>query len=162
MTAGILPSAPLTIAAALHAELGKLEQFVALLNQEQDYLQQADVDALLPLVDTKNTLVAELSQLSAQRETALLHAGIEPGRAGMNTWLARPGHASHAEAWQKLLALAGEARSLNILNGKLIGLHLQKNQQAFTALMSATNRAVTYGPDGQQHSGLGGRFLGSA
>jgi flagella synthesis protein FlgN len=81
----------------------------------------------------------------------------------MDAWLARNDPDGKLRAsWQSLLALAAQARNLNILNGKLIGLHMQHNQQAFTALMNASNRAMTYGPDGQQQVGLGGRILGTA
>lgn len=68
---------------------------------------------------------------------------------------------SAAEAAQ-LRDLAREARALNEANGKLIALRLQHNRQALNVLRSAADAAVTYGPDGQQQSSLGGRSLGSA
>ncbi|MDP2808775.1 MAG: flagellar export chaperone FlgN [Rhodocyclaceae bacterium] len=57
--------------------------------------------------------------------------------------------------------LAAEARSLNETNGKLIALRMQHNQQALAVLMAAADQAITYGPDGQQRGGGGGRSLGS-
>ena len=58
--------------------------------------------------------------------------------------------------------LVSEASALNEANGKLIALRLQHNQQALNVLMAAANTAATYGPDGQQQSGLGSRILGKA
>lgn len=148
--------------AALDEEVGKLGEFIALLQREQELLKRGDTEALLPLIETKTRLANGLAALSQAREGHLARLGLAPGRAGMEAWLARNGDAALKKAWQTLLQQAGEARTLNELNGKLIGLHMRHNQQAFTALMGATDRAMTYGPDGQQQTGLGGRILGTA
>lgn len=58
--------------------------------------------------------------------------------------------------------LVTAARTLNEANGKLIGLRMQHNQQALSALLEAADQATTYGPDGQQQAGLGSRILGKA
>lgn len=60
------------------------------------------------------------------------------------------------------LSLAAEARALNETNGKLIALHMQRTQKALSVLMAAADRGMTYGPDGQQQVGGGGRSFGSA
>lgn len=61
-----------------------------------------------------------------------------------------------------LRELAAEARALNETNGKLIALRLQQNRKALDILLAAADNATTYGPDGQQQTGLGGRILGKA
>jgi len=61
-----------------------------------------------------------------------------------------------------LRELAAEAKTLNETNGKLIALRLQQNRKALDILLSAADNATTYGPDGQQQTGLGGRILGKA
>ncbi len=151
-----------TLGDPLDAELSKLKEFIVLLKREQDLLKTGDTESLLPLIDTKTLLSSALAGYADARETTLKQLGLAAGRSGMEDWLNRHGQAPHQQAWQTLLTLAGEARELNILNGKLIGLHMSHNQQAFSALMGATDRAMTYGPDGQQHSGGGGRILGTA
>ncbi|GAB1394040.1 flagellar protein FlgN [Rhodocyclaceae bacterium] len=151
-----------TLGDALGAELGKLKEFIALLQQEQDLLKAGNTEALLPLIDTKTLLSNALASYAAARETVLKQLGLPAGRSGMESWLKHHGQPAHQQAWQTLLKLAADARELNLLNGKLIGLHMSHNQQAFNALMSATDRAMTYGPDGQRHSGGGGRILGTA
>lgn len=146
----------------LHAETVKLREFIELLKREQEFLQQGSTDALLPLIDSKNTLASQLASLAQEREKNLARLALPAGRTGMEAWARRIGKPEAQAAWQSLLTLAAEARELNILNGKLIGLHMNHNQQAFAALMGASNLAMTYGPDGQQQAALGGRILGSA
>ena len=122
-----------------------------------------NAEALMPLVERKSDYAARLKAYSDRREQLLMADGCGTGRDGMEVWLARtPGSDGMRSQWQKLLALAAEARALNETNGKLIAIHWQHNQAALAALMSATDRAMTYGPDGQQKSGGGGRTLGSA
>lgn len=152
------------MAALLDEETREVETFVNLLRQEQALLSAAGKgDALLPLVERKSELTARLQALSDRREQLLKAAGMGTGRAGMDAWLsaAPRNDASHGR-WPALLAQAAEARQLNQTNGKLIGMHWQHNQAALTTLMSAANRAMTYGPDGQQTTGGGSRSFGSA
>ncbi len=157
------PSSPVTLlGATLNEEVGKLKEFIGLLNKEQDLLKRGDTEALLPLIETKTSLADALGALAQAREGLLHRLGLAGGREGMEAWVTRLGKGEPRQAWQTLLTLASEARTINVTNGKLIGLHMQHNQQAFTVLMNATNRAMTYGPDGQQQTGLGGRILGTA
>ena len=157
------PSSPVAqLGATLDEEIGKLKEFIGLLNKEQDLLKRGDTEALLPLIETKTSLADTLGALAQAREGLLHRLGLAAGRAGMEAWVTRLGKDEPRQAWQTLLTLAAEARTINVTNGKLIGLHMQHNQQAFTVLMNATNRAMTYGPDGQQQTGLGGRILGTA
>jgi len=160
----ISPQAAVAMAALLDEEVREVEAFAALLRQEQGLLATAGSgDTLLPLIERKTNCVVRLKTLSDRREQLLRAAGYGTGRAAMDTWLGAlaRGDTSHPR-WQKLMALAAEARQLNETNGKLIALHWQHNQAALAALMSAANRATTYGPDGQQSSGGGGRSFGSA
>lgn len=147
---------------ALGEEVAALRKFIELLQREQAFLKKADSESLLPLIEEKNLLANRLGALAQARETALQRLGLAAGRPGMEAWLAGAGKPNDRQVWQTLIELATEARDLNVLNGKLIGLHMQHNQQAFAALMNATDRAMTYGPDGQQQAGLGGRILGTA
>lgn len=154
-----MPASPL---AGLGEELAKLKEFAALLRREQELLARADVDALLPLIDAKGALSSQLAGFSHAREAALQSLQLPSGRAGVLAWLEKSKNPPERKAWEQLLELAATVRALNETNGKLIDLHMQHNQQAFNALMAAANRAMTYGPDGQQQTGLGGRILGTA
>lgn len=153
------------IAGILADELLALRQFVELLKTEQTALIGGDADGLVALIDKKSALAARLSDFAQRREAALAASMLPVGRTGMDAWLAAiPPDATASKNWQELLPLAIEARNLNEINGNLIGTRLQHNQQALAALMSATERAMTYGPDGQTltSAGGGGRMLGSA
>lgn len=154
-----MPSSPL---AGIGDELDRLRAFVALLQREQECLARADVDALLPLIDAKSTFSAELAEFSRVRESALSSLQLPAGGSGIKAWLEKSKNPAERKAWADLVALAAKVRNLNETNGKLIGLHLKHNQHAFNALMAAANRAMTYGPDGHQQTGLGGRILGKA
>lgn len=139
-----------------------MESFVALLRREQALLGENAVDSLQALVAEKSAAAEELLNLSEARERLLPGLGLSAGRAGMEAWLATPAGTAGQPLWKQLLALAAEARELNQINGQLIALHMQNNQQALAVLMAAANQAMTYGPDGQQRGSGSGRSLGSA
>jgi flagella synthesis protein FlgN len=159
------PQSDQPIAGILADELAALREFVALLRTEQGILVDGNADGLAALIDEKSALATRLGDYARRREAALAASKLPAGRPGMEAWLATlPADALPRRHWQELLPLAAEARTLNELNGKLIGTRLQHNQQALAALMSATERAMTYGPDGQTTASPGGtgRILGSA
>lgn len=151
------------IVAALDAEVSTLHQFVEALQSEQTLLQAGEIDALTPLVEIKTALANRLVEQSRLREEALATLGFPVGKAGMERLLLQSGSAQARTSWSELLRLSREARELNLLNGKLIGMLMHHNQSALTALTAASDRAMTYyGPDGQQRTGVSGRMLGSA
>jgi flagella synthesis protein FlgN len=80
----------------------------------------------------------------------------------MAAWLTAAADPAAQAAWSALLQLAGQARDLNALNGKLIAERLRHNQQALAILLAAGDQAALYGPDGQTRLAGSGRPLGSA
>lgn len=151
------------IAARLAEELAALEEFHTLLREEREVLQAVAVDRLPNLVSRKSALTARLAALLAAREHALEAAGHAPGRDGMDDWInKRAGGTESASRWRRLLELAVAARQEHETNGRLIMTHLQFNKQALSTLLAAAGSPLTYGPDGQQRLGTGGRSLGSA
>ena len=158
-------SPPPSIGQLLTLELAELDRFRSLLAEEQALLQNGDAEHLPQLIEKKSALAARLGSLLHEREQALTILGFNGGRDGMESWLAtQPPRISTSarEEWQHLLALANAVRNEHEINGKLIALRLQHNQQALAALMSAGVQTLTYGPDGQQRLGTSGRTLGSA
>lgn len=149
------------LASLLARELQVLESFVALLQREQELLAGGATELLTALSAEKSGTARELSRLATARDGELARLGHPTGRSGMDAWITGAGGNGRDE-WLRLLDLAARARALNEANGKLIGLQLQHNQQALKVLMAAVDQAVTYGPDGQQKPGGGGRSLGSA
>lgn len=142
----------------LEREQSALDRFIDLLKQEQAALIAADVDKLFALSQLKQKQSDELNGLIRHR-MATIGAGNPPEDAAeLRAWIASQ-PAAVATAWKKLLDSAKTAHQLNQTNGTLIQKHLQFNQQALSALMSASQRANVYGADGQPALGAGGSRL---
>ena len=155
-------SAPLL--AAIAAESAALQRFIAVLEEEQKLLIGGDADAVLPLLEKKTALIAELGAAGQQREAALQALGVDIRKDAMEAWFAEA-TADYQTQWQTLLELAQTANSINSTNGQLINTRLQHNQQALSILMNAAGNlgdSSTYGPDGHKTTGSGTRPLGSA
>lgn len=103
-------------------------------------------------------------ELLRREQTALVENDIETLAALITekTALTERLNGISAEEAQSLRELAAEARQLNETNGRLIAVHLQRNQQALNVLLAAADHAATYGRDGQQQAGVSGRSLGKA
>jgi len=154
-------SAPLL--SAIAAETAALQRFIAVLEEEQKLLISGNADAVLPLIEQKTALIAELGAAGQQREAALQALGVEIRKEAMEAWIA--GAAAELKApWQALLELAQAANRLNSTNGQLINTRLQYNQQALSILVNASGSLSddTYGPDGHKSAGASSRTLGSA
>lgn len=156
------PGTSVDIAGLLSQELATLDSFIALLHKEQTLLSSGANEGLTALADEKSKMAVELARLANFRDRELGRLHLPPGRAGMDAWTLTDAGSASQRQWDRLLALAAEARALNEANGKAIALHLQHNQQALSVLMAAADRTATYGPDGQARPGAGGRSLGSA
>jgi flagella synthesis protein FlgN len=103
-------------------------------------------------------------ELLRREQTALVNGDIDALAALIpeKTALTERLQTLPSAAASELRELAALARDLNETNGKLIAVHIQRNQQALNVLLAAAGHAPTYGPDGQQHASLGGRSLGKA
>ena len=138
----------------LQQEQAALDGFIDLLRQEQAALVAANMEKLQSLSELKQKHSELLNGMAQQRVAMLERAGFKSDAAGVAAWLSTQ-PASVGESWKKLLESAQVAQQLNQTNGKLIQTHMQHNQQALAALMSAANRADVYGADGQPRTGPG-------
>lgn len=145
----------------LEAEKQLLEKFVLLLKDEQAVLVNGGKENLTPLTQNKVTLADTLTQQGEKRSAFMSTAGIPLDRNGLNQWLGEQTEPLQT-LWRSFIELAGEAKTLNDLNGRLVAERLSNNQQAIQTLMSVANRPATYGPDGQTSAIAHGRTLGSA
>lgn len=159
MTATPAITSPSDLAKSLEAELRAYQDFVQVLQTEQDALVQGNVDPLLELARIKSEKVVLLSQLAESRARFLSTQGYPQGQGDMAKWLQKQrdnGNPKIAELWQKLLTLVENAKQLNQINGGMIDTRLRNNQQALAILQAAANQSALYGPDGQPQSpGLG-------
>lgn len=132
------------------AEAQTMRQFVDLLKLEQTSLRDGNTDTLIECAEQKLKFATQLNEFAAQRNAALSAQGLSADRAGIDTWCAKhPDEELAINAWTTTLALAGEARELNRLNGELIRLRMQYNAKALEALRGGATSLDLYGPDGQ-------------
>lgn len=112
---------------------------------------------------TAETLQAFIDLLRRE-QAALIEGNIEALAALLSekTALTERLKGISAEEAHRLRELAAEARELNETNGKLIAVHLQRNQQALNILLAAADNVATYGRDGQHRVGISNRSLGKA
>lgn len=149
--------------ALLDAETRELQAFLRLLETEHEALMQRGVDPLVSIAEEKNRACARLQGLEMRRTQWLASQGLGGAPDEVAAWLAgSPYPGLEAEGWQAFVELARKARDLNHANGALIRARMQYGQQALALLLSASNQATFYGPDGQSFSGAGKRHLGSA
>jgi flagella synthesis protein FlgN len=150
---------PSALAKNLEAESRAYQDFIQVLQTEQDALVQGNVDPLLELARIKSEKVVLLSQLAESRARFLSAQGCSQEHGGMTKWLHQQRDEKTpqiAELWQQLLTLAENAQQLNQINGSMIDTRLRNNQQALAILQVAAKQSALYGPDGQtQTLGLG-------
>ena len=152
-----------TLQGTLADEVSAMVEFIKLLTREQQALSAGDTEALGPIGEEKATLVDRLNRLGEQRNKLLVAAGMGADRLGMEAWLAaNPKDAAVRQQWARLKSCVNEARELNLLNGKLIALRLQANQQVLGALLSGQNQNNLYGRDGQPAQLSGRRIIDAA
>ncbi|MEO8410062.1 MAG: flagellar protein FlgN [Propionivibrio sp.] len=134
----------------LGEELTLVQQFVDVLAREQRVLTDGNSDDLPGYAEQKSQLAVRLNALAEQRNAALATHGLSKDRLGMAAWCAaHPEQTTAAARWAQILALAGQARELNRVNGELIQMRLQYNAQALEALQGGRDALDLYGPDGQ-------------
>lgn len=154
---------PADLTRSIEAEASAFQDFISILQQEQEVLVQGEIDKLLELARLKSEKIVLLSQLADRRNRFLASQGYDLQHGGMEQWLNQ--HASRdiallGQAWKLLLDRAREAQHLNQTNGVMIETRLQNNQQALSVLQAAANQVSLYGPDGQTQSTGLGRPLG--
>jgi flagella synthesis protein FlgN len=134
---------------AFDDEAAVWRDLISLLQKEQAALRAADAMKLPPLAAAKQQRIALLQQFEQQREAGLQAAGYGAGPAAMNSWLAaHESSAAQRQSWDELRQLAGHARQINHLNGRLITQQRRHFEQALHALAGAAGTAALYGADG--------------
>jgi len=140
-------------------------QFIQLLQTEQLALKDGKTDELEALDAQKAALVAKLNEQGELRNQFLRGAKLAPDREGVEAWIqANPKDFAVRQQWGRLKSAVVEARELNLLNGKLIAMRLQHNQQLLGALLSSSGTPQTnlYGPNGQPAQLSGRRIIDAA
>jgi len=156
-----MPDQATQILTALTSERTALQQFVVLLEHEQNLLLQNDTDELLALSEKKSDRALSLNKLAETRRELLSQIIPKMTVDATQDWLKR--HAPLGfTAWLEIREMTTRAQQLNSTNGELIQMKMRHNQQSLNALTSAANKASLYGRDGQTSFTPGsGRSLGN-
>jgi flagella synthesis protein FlgN len=136
----------------LHAEKTCVEEFLAVLDQEEQAMAQGRFAELPAITEQKIQLLDRMAVLDRKRETAQAALGFEPGSAGANAAAAASGDATR-EAWASLLELAEQAKARNLRNGSIVYTHLDFTHKALHFLQSSVQ--LFYGPDGSRKTAAG-------
>ncbi|MBS0370436.1 MAG: flagellar protein FlgN [Proteobacteria bacterium] len=148
------------LAILIGEERAGLQQFLALLQREEELLVAGQIDALTLLAEEKTSQYRALQRLSDDRTVMFTRAGARV--TNENIRLALGGLPEALANWDKVIAMASEAKERNRVNGQLILERLQNNQQALSTLLAAAEHPQIYGQDGQSRPTGGSRHLGSA
>lgn len=151
------------IQSLLEREIDLISRFVSLLEQEQAALAAAEPDKLPAITPEKHQLVEQLNHLESERVQAVGGNMALNDRQRMEVWLAQ--HASNSntsQRWEKLLALAKQAKSLNELNNQLVKTHLERTSKALAILTQRAQENVLYSSKGQTAIFTGSRIVDSA
>lgn len=147
----------------LAREVELLRQFVQTLENEQVALRTGDVDGLPTLTEEKAALFPQLAAIGKAREDYLLACGQAEDKTGLQDWLARhPEDKTSILHWQALLELAQTAKALNALNGTLIQIRMNANDQALQTLTQQSPQAGLYSAKGTTGGYNGYRLIDSA
>ena len=103
----------------LLAETSCVEDFLRLLAEEAQAMENGRFAELPALTEQKTALLDRVATLDRARESAQVALGFGPGRAGAEAAAAADGEASQ-QAWSALLALADRARDNNRRNGSMV------------------------------------------
>jgi flagella synthesis protein FlgN len=143
--------------ALLGAERDLVRDFIVLLEEERKTLSTTDMQPLFALSERKGQIVRQLDQLSTARMALCAQAGLKHNREGIQKLLGD----ADAPVWGEYLAVAEQARNLNLTNGRIITERMKSNHQGLAVLMAHADQPTTYGRDGLSRMRPGSRILGS-
>lgn len=154
---------PASFAENLAAETEALQQFLQILQSEQEALTHGNIDKLAEYARLKAEQGLRLSQLGTNHNRILKQYGLGSAQDAISHVIQREdpdGRRCLAYHWGNLLDLAKQAQDLNRLNGAMIEAQLKHNQQALAILQEAAKQTSLYGRDGHSQALGLGRKLG--
>lgn len=140
-----------SLLACLDDEINEISDFIDLLEKEASILIDSESLNDIPvLTEAKEVSAIRLAGMAQRRELLLIEMGGPGDRAQMENLAASDDELW--QAWQTLLDVAEQARSLNLRNGALIDIHLRHTQQSLEALRAAAGISDVYAADGKPHT----------
>lgn len=148
-------------------EIPLVQDFLNLLEQENNLLQNFRSEGLDDLVAQKNKLLPQIQDLENQRINLLnLPEKSESTSnsiiAATDNLIAQIDDPKISILWEILRELAKNVQELNSQNGNLLGLHLNKTNEILKILQQQTDKPTLYGKQGRAYEESGGRISDKA
>lgn len=143
--------------AHLREEKACVEEFLSVLDREEQAMKNGQFAELIPITEEKSQLLNRMAELDVGRVSVQVSLGFEPSRDGADA-AAFEGGVETRQLWAALLALAEKAKAANHRNGSMVYTHLDFTQKALHFLQASAQ--LFYGPDGTRRStsGMGTRL----
>lgn len=139
-------------AISIEQESRTVSRLIEILEQEQSYLINADIEQIQTLLEEKSKLLQSLNMSSQERYQWLSAAGYSANETGMSDWLKQNSENALQTSWLTMQQALFKAKELNRVNGMLINKHFTRNQQLLNTLQGQTEVDNFYGPNGQATS----------
>lgn len=148
-------------------EIPLVQDFLNLLEQENNLLQNFRSEGLDDLVAQKNKLLPQIQDLENQRINLLNLPGKSESTsnsitAATDNLIAQIDDPKISILWEILRELAKNVQELNSQNGNLLGLHLNKTNEILKILQQQTDKPTLYGKQGRAYEESGGRISDKA
>lgn len=148
-------------------EIPLVQDFLNLLEQENNLLQNFRSEGLDDLVAQKNKLLPQIQDLENQRINLLnlpekSESTSNSITAATDSLIAQIDDPKISILWEILRELAKNVQELNSQNGNLLGLHLNKTNEILKILQQQTDKPTLYGKQGRAYEESGGRISDKA
>lgn len=148
-------------------EIPLVQDFLNLLEQENNLLQNFRSEGLDDLVAQKNKLLPQIQDLENQRINLLnlpekSESTSNSITAATDNLIAQIADPKISILWEILRELAKNVQELNSQNGNLLGLHLNKTNEILKILQQQTDKPTLYGKQGRAYEESGGRISDKA
>lgn len=148
-------------------EIPLVQDFLNLLEQENNLLQNFRSEGLDDLVAQKNKLLPQIQDLENQRINLLNLPEKSESKsnsitAATDNLIAQIDDPKISILWEILRELAKNVQELNSQNGNLLGLHLNKTNEILKILQQQTDKPTLYGKQGRAYEESGGRISDKA
>lgn len=148
-------------------EIPLVQDFLNLLEQENNLLQNFRSEGLDDLVAQKNKLLPQIQDLENQRINLLnlpekSESTSNSITAATDNLIAQIDDPKISILWEILRELAKNVQELNSQNGNLLGLHLNKTNEILKILQQQTDKPTLYGKQGRAYEESGSRISDKA
>lgn len=148
-------------------EIPLVQDFLNLLEQENNLLQNFRNEGLDDLVAQKNKLLPQIQDLENQRINLLnlpekSESTSNSITSATDNLIAQIDDPKISILWEILRELAKNVQELNSQNGNLLGLHLNKTNEILKILQQQTDKPTLYGKQGRAYEESGGRISDKA